>query len=120
MVWVQVDHSSRMKLDTFWIDTRPRDPGPEYRLFMLANSDSGGIDRTDTFNGPGRRWRCESGVVMHSDNFEVGARSFVGIPQHCLRGPGAVRVHVQSKSRGGLVDDAPNPRFGFTPWVAIG
>jgi hypothetical protein len=120
MLWVEVNHNSRMYEDDFWIDTRPHDPGPEYRLYMYANSDVFGIQQTDTFEGPGWHWSCEHGVVMNSDNFAAGAWSWIGIPQHCLRGPGAVRVHVRSRSRGGLVDDAPNHQFGFTPWVAMG
>ena len=120
MLWVEVQHKSTMNEDVFWIDTHPDDPGPEYRLFMYANSDVFGMQQTDSFQGPGRRWPCERGVVMHSDNFDDEAWSWIGIPQRCMTGPGAVRVHVQSVSRAHVKDDAPNREFGFMPWVANG
>ena len=77
MLWVDVDHNSRLYEDDFWIDTRPRDPGPEYRLYMYANSDVFGIQQTDTFEGPGWHWSCRN-VVMHSDNSTLGHVSMRG------------------------------------------
>lgn len=121
---VVIGHRSRLAADNVWIDSRPADYGPEYVLVLRANSNFSfpgahvdGFD--DEHTTP---WRCR-GARLHSDNLEPGAVSRATIPQRCVRGPGRVRVHVESFGGGDGKDRAPN--FGtyagrFTPWIARG
>jgi len=65
-------------------------------------------------------WHCPQ-AVLHSDNREQGAWSWIGIRQRCIRGPGAVRLHVESSSvminDGGSQDQAPNGAYSFSHLV---
>lgn len=118
-------HKRLMYEDTVWIDTRPADPGPEYRVSGLANSDALSFQRVETFKTKvGKPWSC-SNAEARSNNSAPGANSWIKIPQSCLRGPGQVRVQTRSVSHTGVVDMAPNrgtywPCGLFTPWVAKG
>lgn len=120
-VRIQLAHKGRLHEDYFWIDSRRRDPGPEYRVAMLANSDydpAAAIERVEKVNSAGKPWRCAADADLHSDNFEPGARSHIAIPQRCIAGPGGVRVRADSVSSRGVRDRAPNA--GFTSWVSRG
>ncbi len=121
---VTMKHKRVLHEDVVWIDTRPADPGPEYRIYGLANTDSISFQRVETFRTKfGKPWDCPN-AVMRSDNTVPGAKSWVKVPQSCLRGPGQVRVQTKSKSQSGVVDFAPNKgTYGpawFTPWVPKG
>lgn len=123
---VYLRHRSSMKLDRVWLDTRPADPGPEYRVAVRANSDYEGsqlieVESFDTGRGPSQR--CP-GIELHSDVFDSEPVSYVKIPQSCLAGPGKVRVAADSSGPHGAYDIAPNrgdySGSRFTPWVGIG
>ena len=88
---------------------------------MLANSDyhpSAAIQRVEKQDSRGRPWRCAAGADLHSDNSEHGADSYLAIPQRCISGPGAVRIHADSVSRHGVRDHAPEA--GWTRLVRRG
>ncbi len=117
-------HKRLMYEDTVWIDTRAADPGPEYRVSGLANSDALSFQRVETFKTKvGKPWAC-SNAEARSNNSAPGANSWIKIPQSCLRGPGQVRVQTMSESYKHVVDFAPNKgTYGpawFTPWVPKG
>ncbi len=121
---VTMKHKRVLYEDVVWIDTRAADPGPEYRVSFLANSDALSFRRVETFKTKaGKPWSC-SNAVARSDNFAPGANSWIKIPQGCLNGPGKVRVQTRSESYKGVVDFAPNKgTYGpawFTPWVPKG
>ena len=121
---VTMKHKRVLYEDVVWIDSRAADPGPEYRVSFLANSDALSFRRVESFKtGAGKPWAC-SNAVARSDNFAPGAKSWVKIPQGCLSGPGKVRVQTQSMNHKGVVDMAPNKgKYGpawFTPWVPQG
>jgi len=119
---VDIRHARRLKTDDLWIDSRGGDPGPEYRVRLIANSDyDKPLRRVETFHtGNGRPWPCQ-GTTLHSDDFEPGAVSHIRIPQDCISGAGRVRVHVDSYGNGTGRDHAPNRgAYGagyWTPWV---
>ncbi len=117
-------HKSVLLEDTVWIDSRMGDPGPEYRINGLANSDALTFQRVESFKTQvGLPWDCP-GARARSDNFAPKAISRVTIPQTCISGPGKVRVQTQSKNKNGYVDWAPNRgtywQNFFTPWVYKG
>ena len=121
---VTMKHKRVLHKDVVWIDTRASDPGPEYRVSFLANSDSLSFRRVESFQtGAGKPWAC-SNAEAHSNNSAPGARSWINIPQGCLSGPGRVRVQTKSTNHKGVVDMAPNKgKYGpawFTPWVPQG
>lgn len=124
---VYLRHRDTMQRDRVWIDTRPRDPGPEYRVTIVANSDYSSpplrnVESFDTKRGSAER--CP-GIKLHSDNFDSKPPvSYVKIPQSCLAGPGKVRIAADSSGPDGAYDIAPNrgdySGSRFTPWVGIG
>ncbi len=121
---VTTKHRRLMYEDVWWIDTRPADPGPEYRVSGLANSDALSFSQVESFKTKvGKPWAC-SNAVARSDNTVPGAKSWIKIPQGCLNGPGQVRVQTMSTNHKGVVDVAPNKgTYGpawFTPWVPQG
>lgn len=121
---VYLRHRDTMQLDRFWIDTRPADAGPEYRVSVLANSDYDDplieVESFATNRGPSQT--CP-GIVLHSDVYDAEPVSFVRIPQRCLAGPGKVRVAADSAGPGDAYDIAPNrgaySHSRFTPWISI-
>lgn len=122
---VYLRHRETMHLDRVWLDTRPNDPGPEYRVSVLANSDYDDplieVESFDTNRGPSQR--CP-GIALHSDVYDNEPVSYVKIPQSCLAGPGKVRVAADSSGPDDAYDIAPNrgdySDSRFTPWIAIG
>jgi hypothetical protein len=116
---VDVHHRRRLSADDLWIDSREGDPGPEYRVRLIANSDyAKPLRRVESFSTEnGRPWRCHP-VRLHADDHEPGAVSHIRLPQHCLSGPGPVRVHVDSYGNGTGVDHAPDRgAYGAGPWT---
>lgn len=103
---------------TFWLDTRPRNPGPEYRVGVQPNSDAFGMTRVDTFADQGTPVRCDE-LRATADHFSPGWVS-ISVPRSCLRNPGKVRVAVRARYTDGatsVVDWAPARRT-FFGWVA--
>jgi hypothetical protein len=104
-----------------WYDTVPRNPGPEYKLEVIANSDFGGVRRVAGWRaGGGQRWvRCR-GMRATADGFGPD-RVRTSVPRTCLRNPRRVRVTVrmQPGSADGRGQDwAPSRRQMFG-WVHI-
>lgn len=106
---VDVRHRGYLSTDDLWIDTRAGDPGPEYRVRLIANSDyDRPLRRVETFKTEnGRPWRCQA-IRLHSDIFEPGAISHIKLPQSCFVDPGRLRVHLDSYGNGTGNDHAPN------------
>jgi hypothetical protein len=103
---------------TFWLDTRPKNPGPEYEVGLLPNSDGFGMLRVDAFGDQGTPVRCDD-LRGTADIFAPAWVSIV-VPRSCVRRPGKVRVAVQARyadGNRGVVDWAPARRT-FFGWVA--
>lgn len=101
-----------------WYDTLRRNPGPEYKLEVIANSDAIGLRRVAGWRAGGsRRWvRCR-GLRAHADGFGPD-RVRTSLPRTCLHNPRRVRVAVgmQPGHAGGGQDWAPGRRQLFD-WV---
>ena len=102
----------------FWLDTRPRNAGPEYKVVVVPNSDAFGLVRVGAFGKRGRPVPCD-GLRATADH---GAPEWVSasVPRSCLRDPGKVRVAVKARYTDGdtsVVDWAPAKRR-FFGWVA--
>jgi hypothetical protein len=103
---------------TFWLDTRAKDPGPEYQVGVLPNSDAFGLVRVGAFGEQGTPVLCE-GLRATADVFTPAWVS-ISVPRSCLHGFGKVRVAVKARYDNGgtsVVDWAPAKRK-FFGWVA--
>nr|MBA3265331.1 hypothetical protein [Nocardioidaceae bacterium] len=118
-VWVK--QAGRRHAETrLWIDSVKADPGPEYMVGGYQNSEFFG-SRVERFGDPTRAtWQCNS-LRMQDDGTSRWVH-FVMRPA-CLRGPGHIRVHADSKGNGAR-DHAPdNSASGhkrFYDWVMRG
>lgn len=102
----------------FWLDTRPKNAGPEYLVEVYPNSDGFGLARVDAFGDKPRPVRCD-GLRATADIYAPDWVS-ISVPRSCLRDPGKVRVAVRGSyqySGGRIVDWAPAKRQFFA-WVA--
>lgn len=131
---VKVKHENRVKVVlehtgledqaavemTYWLDTKPRNPGPEYRVWFAANSDGFDVRRVDTWRDRGRSVDCArygAKADVFSDDPIV-----MWVHRSCLGGPRKVRVGVKVREiQEGTttVDWAPAKRT-FTGWVRRG
>jgi hypothetical protein len=105
-------------LFVYWLDTRPRNAGPEYKVVVAPNSDDFGLLRVGAFGKRGRPVACE-GLRARADHFTPEWIS-TSVPRSCLGNPGKVRVAVKARYTDGetsVVDWAPSKRR-FFGWVA--
>jgi hypothetical protein len=103
---------------TFWLDTRPKNPGPEYKVGVLPNSDAFGMTRVGAFGQRGTPVPCDD-LRATADHFAPAWVS-ISVPRSCLGDPGKVRVAVKARyvdGDAGIVDWAPARRT-FFGWVA--
>jgi hypothetical protein len=102
-----------------WIDTDGANPGPEYRTAWVANSDSLGLRRVDSFGDKGTAVSCPAFRVRSAQD-DLGERSHVLLPRPCLGKPGSVRVSVRAQRQVGqeLVSDWAPRVVHFYDWVA--
>jgi hypothetical protein len=102
---------------TFWLDTRPENAGPEYKVGVLPNSEAFGLLRVGAFSDQGRPLRCD-GLRATADHFTPEWVS-ISVPRSCLRHPAKVRVAAKARYTDGdtaVVDWAP-ARRKFFGWV---
>lgn len=105
---------------TFWLDTQPKNAGPEYKIGVVANSDAFGLVRVGGFGQRGTPVACD-GLRATADQF-APERVAVSVPRSCLGKPGKVRVAVRARYHEDgpdVVDWAPAKRK-FFGWVARG
>jgi hypothetical protein len=101
-----------------WIDTKPANPGPEYRASAKANTDALSLLKV-------QRWSSR-GHVVDAPRFAVRSDAFTGdrtvflIPRRAIGDPGAIRVsaRVQRQTPHGWVRDWAPARHAFYGWVA--
>lgn len=83
-----------------WLDTKRADPGPEYRVSMLPNTDFLQITPVERFGGPaGDPVRCRS-FRAHADVFDDSNRVWIKMKATCVDAPSSIRVAVEAKRRG--------------------
>lgn len=103
---------------TFWLDTRPNNVGPEYRVGVRPNSDDLGLSRVGAFGEQGRPVTCDD-LRATADHYAPSQVS-ISVPRSCLGDPGKVRVAVRASYSDGdarVIDWAPARRT-FFGWVA--
>jgi hypothetical protein len=101
----------------FWLDTRAKNPGPEYSFAFTPNSDFLRLRRVDDFSGSGSQvTTCQRGWGASANIFQPRRGVTAHIAGRCLGAPSRIRVSVQLVVSG---RDDWAPRFHhFYPWVA--
>ncbi len=103
---------------TYWLDTKPRNRGPEYRIRVAANSDVMLLEGVDRWNDDGKRQKCKR-LSAKADAFSDDP-IVVRVHGACLGDPAKVRVAARVKQvRAGEkaeVDWVPD-KHTYTPWV---
>ena len=94
---------SELELNTLlnvWLDTKRSDPGPEYKVSALADSDFLGIFPVERFGGPtGEAVNCPSFAARVS-TFTTLPRVWVKMKATCVDAPDKVRVAIQARHGG--------------------
>ena len=101
----------------FWLDTNPNDPGAEYRVDVIPNSEVLPLMKVANFDSPGIKTKCD-GLRVQADAGD-GETQFAKIivPRSCMGTPSKVRVSVVGiYSDPDVVDWAPGEER-FYPWV---
>lgn len=105
---------------TYWLDTKPRNAGPEYRIRFAANADGFKIRRVDTWGDKGRSVDCTR-YGARGDTFSDDPIT-MWVHRSCVGDPHKVRVGVRVRGiEDGTVsvDWAPG-KHRFTGWVRRG
>ena len=104
---------------TFWIDTVPSDPGPEYKVEVYPNSDGIALSKVSTFTSTGTTKSCD--VAASADAYGSD-HVVVKVPSSCLGKPHKVRVALRAYYNvpgPNVVDWAPG-KHKFFGWVYRG
>jgi hypothetical protein len=81
----------------YWLNTAPKNPGPEYLVTVVPNSDSFGISKIKRFGQiHGQAVDC-AGFRAKADIFSEKPRTWIRIPARCLGEPGRIAVAVQTR-----------------------
>ena len=105
---------------TYWLDTKPRNPGPEYRVWFAANADGFEVRRVDDWRDRGSSVDC----ARHGGSADVFSDDPIVMWVHrsCLGDPRKVRVGAKVREIEGAtttVDWVPAKRE-FAGWVRRG
>ncbi|MGZ5398693.1 MAG: hypothetical protein ACXWDM_01685 [Nocardioides sp.] len=85
----------------YWIDTKPKNVGPEYVFAFEPNSDSAGLQRVNGFSDTGTAVRgCRQLWGGSADIFQPRRDVLAMVGPRCLDRPTRVRVSVQVKVSG--------------------
>jgi hypothetical protein len=100
----------------FWIDTRRRNPGPEYYTSFRPNAEVEPLNRVSGFNDPTRTpIACEK-VAAAADIGRPRAAVRLRVGGDCLGDPDRVRISVNFRNPDGLSADwAPARRQLYPP-----
>lgn len=105
---------------TYWLDTRPRDAGPEYRIWFAANADGLQVRRVDTWRDDGEKVECDRYGAL-ADVFDDDP-IVMWVHRSCVGEPRKVRVGVKVRELEdgtATVDWVPAKRR-FSDWVRRG
>ena len=114
-------NDAEMEFDTryeFWLDVNPNDPGAEYRVDVLPNTEVLPLMKVANFDSPGIKVKCD-GLRVQADASDGDETPFARIivPRSCMGTPSRVRVSVVGFYEDqDLLDWAPGQRR-FYPWV---
>ena len=102
----------------FWLDTNPNDPGPEYRVDALPNTEVIPLQKVANFDSGGIDTKC-SGLRVQadaSDGDDTPYAKFI-VPRSCVGTPSKVRVSVVGFYETPKVTDWAPGELRFYPWV---
>jgi hypothetical protein len=105
---------------SFWLDTDPTDPGPEYKALVYPDSDSMPLMKVANFSSGGIKFDCD-GFRGIADT-DAGDYAKIIVPRVCIGTPSTVRVSVvgyyneDSDPAVDVIDWAPGTER-FTSWV---
>lgn len=102
---------------TVYLDTDPKNPGPEYRNDIYPNSEVSPLKRVEKFGNKGKTVACD-GLTAKADAFGP-KKVTLKVPRSCVGKPSKVRVSVRGyyDVKGpNVVDWAPGKKK-FTGWV---
>ena len=103
----------------FWLDTNSSDPGPEYRVDALPNTEVIPLMKVANFDSPGIKQPACTGLRVQADASDGDETPFAKIivPRSCMGTPSRVRVSVVGFYESPRVTDwAPGERR-FYAWV---
>jgi hypothetical protein len=102
----------------FWLDTNPNDPGAEYRVDVIPNSEVLPLMKVANFDSPGIKITTCGGLRVQADAGNEDAQfAKIIVPRSCMGTPSKVRVSVVGiYSDPDVVDWAPGEER-FYPWV---
>jgi hypothetical protein len=120
MIATDVGKIKARDLYTAWVDTNPKDAGPEYKMEMLPNSDYLDLRRVGSFSDKGKvvtAKQCPN-FTGWADIFEESGWTAFEIDRKCLGNAKQVRVSFRAKFANKKVgtDWIPGGKK-FTPWV---
>ena len=76
----------------FWLDTNSDDPGPEYMVEVIPDSDGFGLATVANFASSGKAKRCDGLTALADTSGPEYAK--IVVPRSCLGTPSKVRVAV--------------------------
>lgn len=79
---------------TFWLDTLPKNAGPEYKVVIYPNSDGMSVLKVGSFKSAGKAVKCR-GFRASADIFGPKVVS-IKVPRSCIGNPAKVRVSVRA------------------------
>ena len=101
----------------FWLDTNPNDPGAEYRVDVIPNSEVLPLMKVANFDSPGIKIKCDGLRVQADAGNDDPLFAKIIVPRSCVGTPSKVRVSVVGfYSDPHIVDWAPGEER-FYPWV---
>lgn len=105
---------------TYWLDTKPRDAGPEYRIWFAANADGLQVRRVDSWRDDGEKVECDRYGAL-ADVFDDDP-IVMWVHRSCVGEPRKVRVGAKVREfedGTATVDMVPAERR-FSDWVRRG
>lgn len=105
-----------------WVDTKPRNPGPERLIVFSAEVEKFSVSRVDRFFNAGAPGPKPIGRQTCGNSYRWGPRTIdAAIPRACFGYPKRLRVSVQTSAEGfeKRKDWAPGYRQ-FSRWVGRG
>lgn len=117
-IWVRVVQDDMVIGDevTVFLDIRPRDPGPEWKVVGRPAAEWG-LMRIERWKSVGKEFPCAAGAMRMNEDTDV---TRVILPRKCIdAAPGKVRVAVRvTRDDPAAVDWAKAART-WLPWVPI-
>lgn len=121
---VTADVGSMTTEDRFylWVDTDPKNAGPEYRGTLIPNSEWQRLRKVGSFSDGGKSLKGENCWVAGTADIHSKPTVVWKIKRSCMKYPGKVRVAVKARylAASGVDSDWGPAKNKFWSWVAKG